>query len=132
MNLNEALYAYLTSDPDLFALVGTRVYPRRAPQDPTFPLIVVHRIATPRDSSNDGPDGLPMPLMQLNCVAKTTEESSKVADLVRLLLDGFQGSMGGAGGVEVNGAFVDDERDVYDDELRVFTTQLDVSVMHNE
>lgn len=132
MQLVEALYAGMCANGPIAGLVTTRIYNKVAPQKPTYPLIVMHRIATGRENSNDGPLDLADAVMQFNCLSKTSSQARQVAAAVRLFIDGYVGSMGGASGVEVNGAFVDDERDDYDDELEVHAVQLDVGIMYNE
>lgn len=132
MLLEEAIRAHLVANGGVSALIGTRLYPLVLPQDPTYPAIVLTRVSGVREHSHDGPSLLSTSRLQLDCIAPTAAAAKNVADKVRLALDGFRGTMGGAGGVEVNGAWLEDERDGYDDELRVYSASVDYMVLHNE
>ncbi len=40
--------------------------------------------------------------------------------------------MGGVGGVDVNGVFLEDDDDGYDDDLQVYWWRMDFTLWHNE
>lgn len=132
MQLEEALFKHLTDTAAIQSLVANRVYPKVSPQGATFPLIVMHRIATDRDHSQAGSSQRATVLMQFDCKAATPLAARNLAEKVRLSLDGFAGSMGGGGGLSVQSSFVDNERDGYDEDLEVEVSSLDVEIAHFE
>jgi hypothetical protein len=128
-----ALASYLEAHALVSPLVGSRVYPEVLPQRPTYPAIVYQRVTTARVRSFDGPSGLARPRIQLDCYGSTYAQAKAVAAAVRLALDHKTFD---AGLVHVQGAFLEDERDVresegrdVDDERRV---SMDFFVWHEE
>lgn len=136
MTIEEAIFHLVSNDAGVTALLGSgtacRVYPKKLPQTPTLPAVVYHRIDTPREHSQQGASELAHPRFQFDCWAETRSGAKAVADAVRLALDGFQGSMGSAPGIDVSGAFAEDESDEYDDDVKQFMSRLDVIVWHEE
>lgn len=132
MQLEEALFHHLTHTDDIQTLVGNRVYPKLSPQGATFPLIVMHRIATDRDHSQAGSSQRATVLMQFDCKAATPLAARNLAEKVRLSLDGYAGSMGSGEGLAIQSSFVDNERDGYDEDLEVEVSSLDVEISHFE
>ena len=94
MTLETALRTYTLADPAIATLVGTRMYARKLPQNPTLPAISFQRIATRRLHDMAGPDGLPRPRMQLTCWAMTPAGADDLAAVVRQRLDGYRGAWG--------------------------------------
>jgi hypothetical protein len=132
MIIEEALFAHLTSDSDVSALVGTRVYPLVAPQDAELPLLVYQRISTPRVRSQSGPSGLAHPRFQITARATSVSQLRDLANKVRIALDGFKGVMGGASGVNVGAIFQDNERDGYGETTMEYSVQMDFIIWHRE
>lgn len=132
MTIEEAITAHLLADAGVAALVATRVYPVKMPQRPTYPAVTYFRVSGPREHSQSGPSGLAHPRFQLDCMAATYAGAKTLAAAVRLALDGFRGSMGGGGGVDVNAVFIEDDRDDQDDDIQVYWVSLDAVVWHNE
>jgi len=126
MNIDEALCAFLKG---LSTAAGVRVFPDKAPQAGPWPAIVFHRISGTGDHTHQGPSEYREARFTLDYIAKKKAEVSAIEDQVRLALDGYRGSMGGAAGPEVDGAFLDDQgRDDYDDELETFVRMHDVVI----
>jgi|WetSurSiteA1Bulk_404760.scaffolds.fasta_scaffold19697_2 hypothetical protein len=101
--------AQLLSDPTVFGLVATRIYPSMLPQAVTLPAISYFRVSTGRLLSHDGPSGLEHPLLQLDMWAESYDVAKALAAAVREALDGFASSG------ELRGAFLSDERDIPED-----------------
>ena len=129
MNIAEAIVAHLVADLNVTALVGTRIYPKLLPQSPAYPAVVLHLISGGTDHTHDGPDGIAEVRYQIDCLAPTIAAATAAAEAVRVALDGYQGTMGGAGGVLVDSVFLVDSRDDYDDEMRVFVQGRDYAMM---
>jgi hypothetical protein len=102
------IYAKLTADPQVSALVGTRVRKVRAKQNETRPYVVYKRISNRRAHALDSPDGLPMPLVWIWCYAETGDAAEDLADKVRQALDGKRGL---AGGIFVQACLLQDDED---------------------
>lgn len=132
MIIEEALFFHLTVDPDVSALVGTRVYPLVAPQDADLPLLVYQRISTPRVRSHSGPSGLAYPRFQITARATSVSQLRDLANKVRIALDGFKGVMGGGSGVNVGASFQENERDVYGETTKEYSVQMDFTIWHRE
>ena len=113
MTLETALRTYTLAGVGVSALVGTRMYPRKLPQGPTFPAIVYQRIDTRRGHDLAGPDGLPRPRIQITCWATSPAGASELAAAVRLRLDGYRGAWGD---VAIGSCLCVGERDTDDPE----------------
>lgn len=132
MLIEEAIRSQLLADAAVAALVTDRVYPKKLPQGPTFPAVVYHRVGTGRAMSQAGVDGLAEARFQFDCHARTYAQARELAEKLRLALVDFQGSMGGVGGVQVDGVFHDSELDDYDDDFQVYTYITDLTFLHQE
>jgi hypothetical protein len=76
----------LLNDSDVSTVVGTRIYPERAPEGAAAPFIVYSVISNqPSDSKN----GTPIDEAQLEVfsVASTYADTNSLADFVRSALD---------------------------------------------
>lgn len=132
MMIEEALVAHLLADADVSALIDDRIFPNVAPQDAALPLLVYQRISSPRVRSQSGPSGLAHPRFQIRAKAATYAGARDLANKVRVSLDGFAGTMGGGGGVSVGAAFLDNERDAYEDTLEAHSVPMDFIIWHRE
>jgi hypothetical protein len=134
MSASKALRARLIDDATMFGLVGNRIYPGRAPQKPTMPYIVYHRISTLRSATLDtGNTKVPEVRMQVDVVATTQSEVETILNQMRLVMDNFRGT---SSGVTVLGVSVDDEQDqpeFYEGSDTVFYhSSLDFSIIYRE
>lgn len=121
MALIEAeLMTYLLSKASVTALVGTRVFRVFVPQSNSgnaqsdvgkLPRIVLQRVTGGRSYFIGGGDGLPMPTIQLSCQALTYGAAKAIADALRMVLDGFSGTMGST---YVGVCVQDNETDIYE------------------
>ena len=109
MSASKALRARLIDDATMTGYVGTRIYPGRAPQKPTMPYIVYHRISTIRSATLDaGNTKVPEVRMQCDVIATTQSEVETIMNQMRIVMDNFRGT---SSGVVVLGVSVSDERD---------------------
>lgn len=126
------MVAYLKGYAGLTALVSTRIYPQPLPQGATLPAVTYKRISTPRVMSHSGASGLAMPRFQFDCWSEDVLEARQVANQVRIALTAFRGTMGGAGGVSVQGGFPKNELGDYDPTPGRYRAILDVVIHHQE
>ena len=134
MSASKALRARLIDDATMSGLVGTRIYPGRAPQKPTMPYIVYHRISTVRAATLDtGNAKVPEVRIQCDVIASTQSEVETVLSQMRIVMDNFRGT---SSGVTVLGVSVDDEQDqpeFYEGSDTVFYhSSLDFSIIYRE
>ena len=133
--MEQALIAYLLADGGLSALVSTRVYWARRPQEiDTLPAVVLFRIGGVRDTATDGATGLVESGVQADIYGETYGAAKEAAAALISALNAYSGT---TGGVAFQGVFVDGERDDNDvesqaDARRLFRTSVDLTVWHDE
>lgn len=132
MIIEQAILTDLKTDGTLAALVGTRIYPARAIQDVTTPYIVFSKVSGVRVSSHDGASGLVDARFQFSIFSTTYKSCKDVAVAIQGVLEGFSGTMGGAGGVTVGGCFYLDENDFYEDDSRLYHVAVDYRFWYEE
>lgn len=116
------IYAYLSSNNAITALVGNRIYPLILPQNYTLPAITYTKISGQRVNAKDGQTGLANPRFQFSCWAKTYLEAKKVADVVRIAMNVFP-----------NGTtYMQDEQDFYEPDTGLYHVPVDFIIWHNE
>lgn len=133
--IEEALIYGLGHNGGVSALVSTRVYGPKIPQNATMPCICVTRIDTPRILTHDtsGAAGTAHPRFQIDAWATTHSSAKTITDAVRGYLNGFHGTIGGGGyTATVQGALVDNERIEYDTEGELYRSQSDYIIWHTE
>lgn len=79
----------LINDTALNAVVSSRVYPVIAPVSADLPWIVFKRTGVRREQTLLSPAGTPTTSLELSMFSMTYEEAREIADLVRLVLDGY-------------------------------------------
>ena len=134
MSASKALRARLIDDGTLSGLVGTRIYPGRAPQKPAMPYIVYHRISTVRSATLDaGNTKVPEVRMQCDVIAASQSEVETIMNQMRIVMDNFRGT---SSGVVVLGVSVSDEQDqpeFFEGSDTVFYhSSLDFSIIYRE
>ena len=95
--LAESLYAHLTNDAAVSALVSTRVYPGVAPADAALPRITYSQIGGQHPQQAGGVAGRRRVVLQINSWAASQNAAESLAEKVRLALAGLQGTLGSGG-----------------------------------
>lgn len=95
MSAEAALYGRLTNVSAVTALVGGRIYPIEAPQNPTLPMIVYHRIDTNYLENLNAATNNEMARMQLDCYETTKSAAVTLAAAVKTGLRRASGTFGG-------------------------------------
>lgn len=129
MNIEEALFAYLQTKPDVTSIVGNRVYPMLLPQGSEYPAIVYQRISGMRVRSHSGPSSLAYPRIQFSCWAQTYSDAKRLAERLRVSLDGYRGTVGD---MNIQAIFVENDIDLYDAGVSLYRTIVDAKVWHEE
>ncbi|MFA5374129.1 MAG: DUF3168 domain-containing protein [Candidatus Omnitrophota bacterium] len=114
MVIETAILKHLLNTSAVTVLVGRRIYYVIAPQNVVKPYIVFSKISAVRVSSHDGPSHLANPRFQFSCFGETYKSMKDMALALQGALEGYTGTLGGAGGVPVNGVFYENETDLDD------------------
>ncbi len=125
MTLGKYLRLLLTSDAGVAALAGSRVYTEVLPQSPTVPAAVFTEVAGGDDYALDGPTGAGSRRVQVDAWAKTRAEATELALALQAVLSGHTGA---AGGLEVEGVFLLNERWDFDPTTGLYRTGQDYEV----
>lgn len=125
-----ALFAILTADTAVAALVVARIYPVTAPQNVTKPYAVYQRIGGIRNRSLDGPDGLARPRYQIDAWSLDIDEARAIAAAIRRAIDGFRGQ---SAGLTIGEILMDDEPfEDFEPDTLLYRVSADYIVWHNE
>ncbi|MBX9580479.1 MAG: DUF3168 domain-containing protein [Gemmataceae bacterium] len=89
--VEDFIFSRLTTDPGIAAAVGTRVYRVRMPDNPQLPAITFQTVSGSVVESFDGYSGLALPVVQVDCWARTAKAAQDLALLVRGALLGYAG-----------------------------------------
>lgn len=100
----DAVYSILTGDADVSGLVGTRIWPHVAPQNPVRPFITFSRIAGAHGQSNSGGTGSGNARLEITSWADKSVDAAILAEHVRDALQGFSGA---AGGIDLSAVILD-------------------------
>lgn len=87
------LRAALVANTSVTSMVGTRIYPLLAPKTAALPFVVWRRAGITREHTLAGPMGMPNVSVEMQSLAATYEDAREVADRVRLVLDGYGGTV---------------------------------------
>ena len=88
-----AMRAVLLQNSAVAAVVGTRVFPVLAPAKAALPFITYRRTGVSREQTFSGPMGVATTTLDMDIFAVTYEEARNLADLCRLALDGWGGTL---------------------------------------
>lgn len=75
------------------ALVGSRIYPVMGPATASLPLVTWRRAGISRSHTLAAPMGVPQVSVEYQIYAATYENARDIADAIRLVLDGYGGTV---------------------------------------
>jgi hypothetical protein len=127
--IDEALYSLITSDDGCAEQIGTRVYPLMIPQNAALPAVCYQTITTQRKYHLRGPSHSPSPRMQITIKAATADNAVTVANLIRVLMEGYSGTVSS---VEIAGIFLENEYDGFNLDTRSYTVRQDYRIQYKE
>lgn len=109
--MKAAFRQHLLDDASISASVGTRIYPDEyVPQSAVLPYLTFGISSRPHESSLSGASGLARARVQLDVWSDLSTETESIADDVRMLIDGYRGTLGSGGNtIVVRNVFLDDE-----------------------
>lgn len=123
----EAVYAHLRADPDIQALVGTRVYHQTPPLNATYPLIIINTISNV-DRRDLAAVFVTDTRLQITAMADSLKEAETIALAVRRSLEGYQGLLAGA--LPVLGCRTDGYTPIYDEDTGQTHYHVDFILTH--
>jgi hypothetical protein len=97
--IEQGLAKYLSAHSGVKSLIGDRLYPETAPDDPTdYPLVTYQTISDVQPMTLANAAGYGVARVQLDCWGKAGRQGYKqvkdVAEQLRLALHGYRGTMG--------------------------------------
>jgi hypothetical protein len=110
MKAGKAIYAALTANAGLTALVGTRIYPDYGIQKPTLPYVVYTVLQTNPSPTKDGASKLDTIRVQIDTWSDSFETAQTVSEQVRAVLEFI--TPGTYGTVAIDGAHLRDEMNI--------------------
>ena len=107
--IHAAIFAHLSADAGLTALVGTRIYPQEGLENAVYPLISYFQVSSGDTWSRGltGPQRHFRTLWQFDIIARTPIEAIAVAGALRAALDGLVNQTWG--GVSIPASLFDDQ-----------------------
>lgn len=126
--IEEGLYAHLSTNNDISAVVGDRIYLSRLPQEPTLPAVVYSNISGIPYMTMNAKGSLDRSRFQVDCWGSNALEAKSLAQKVRSALEGFRGQMGN----EVVHAVIPIEvgMDDFDDVVDAFRIIAEYNIWH--
>lgn len=129
--VEELAFTRCTTHAGLSALISTRCYPDRVPEDPTYPLVRFTRISTATFGLRQiAPVNSNTPSarvrVQFDAYGETGDDARGVAEQLFDAWDGYQSSGGGS---DVGYAFQDNRMATRDDALNAYRQIVDVIML---
>ena len=137
MEINEALYSYLSGYAGLTALISNRIYPDILPQNTPYPAITYQKISENEIDTFNQPTTLMVPIYQFSCWGSTRSSSEAVSKQLRLAFKNYKSTtMGGAGGVSVSAVRIINRLGTYetdnDGKIIAYGTLTDFEISYQE
>jgi Protein of unknown function (DUF3168) len=117
----------LLATPAVQALVGTRIYPMRAPQSPTYPLVIYQQISGDHLEGHQGSAGAVKARFQYGSVATDYSKAHQVAEAVRSALQGWRDPA-----IGIQGTTLVTELDFEDENLGLYRVLADYFIWGTE
>lgn len=141
MTAEESIYSYLAGYTTFVQatlsestghvdLVGTRIYPRKLPDQPILPSVSYTQVSYVPTRVLDPGVVLITARYQFSCWGVTYASAKRVAAQLVTALQDFAGQMGGAGGIQVRDATVVHIGDVFDHSARLHEAPVDVMLQY--
>jgi len=127
-SIGDEIRARLITNGSISALVGNRVYELRPPQAPTPPYVTYQKVSGPRFHQLNGPSNHSRSRIQIDIWAKRSEEVDTVARLIKISLDGFNGTLVTAKA----SILMDNEQDDYEESASLYRIIQDYMVLHSD
>lgn len=132
--LDEAIFSMLTGAVAVTNIVGTRIYPIRAPDNPIFPMVTYQRVSNIKEHHLTRETAtFTDTIFQIDCWVEERTKLSvlrTLASAIRTVLDDFRGI---TSGVDIQGILSDNEFDQpWDDVSKIFGVTQRYRIFHRE
>lgn len=128
MTLRETVYSRCTGFAGISALIGTRCYPDRLPENVVYPAISYVAPVSSVDTDYRAHDSTPVERtvsrVQFNCYDDTGDGAAALADQVQLAWSGYSNAC------VVGYAFVLNRISTHEDPIDAYRMIVDVSIEH--
>jgi len=129
-DLRPELRTFLLDDDAIFSAVGgARIFPVVLAEGEKRPSLVYNLVSDITDHHMQGPSGLIMARLQLDCWASLQDAAAALDRLVKDRLDGYRGPMGI---IEVFGAFSETAWTGYEDAPKLHRSARDYLIHYGE
>ena len=112
MRIDEALRAYLMSDPALTAMIGTRIYPITYPQGGTLPALVYQQVSSVPYFAHYGEMGSAEAHFHISAFSTNYGQVHDLANTVRAAMRPIMQAPGIMGDVPIAGVQLENEFDI--------------------
>lgn len=132
--MKSGLVALLAAEATVTAICSTRIYIQRAPQNATFPHLIITQMGSEENTTIDGSSGqLRFIEFDIDCKARSSVQAESLGNAVRTYLDDYSGA---AGSYTIGAVILNDESDDYEppqdgSDVGVFVVTLDLTVQYN-
>lgn len=139
-DMRTALRTYIIDDTNIRAIISTRVYALRAPQQAVTPYIVFEEVFNIEGATHSGTDELNTNLMQLTMVGPNATQLMALASLLTNRLHAFRGYFDEFGalcdvpclpGINIHTCFLRDGRSDDSSVADLFAISQDYEITYN-
>ena len=124
--IGKLIYNRLSTDGDILAYVGTKIYPDIVPQNVQYPFVVYTIVNSLPVDFKDGQSNLEEITLQVDVYTQNYDDTQILSNLIRNRLDRFVGTVEG---VEVQTIkYVSSDSQVFNAELSVYWMSIDFMV----
>jgi len=124
--IGKLIYSRLSTDGDILAYVGTKIYPDIVPQNVQYPFVVYTIVNSLPVDFKDGQSNLEEITLQVDVYTQNYDDTQELSNLIRNRLDRFVGTVEG---VEVQTIkYVSSDSQVFNAELSVYWMSIDFMV----
>jgi len=127
--IDEALYARLTGDAQVAAIVGTRVRPIKLKQGDSTPALSYFEVFGVHETGLSGSHGAATSMFQIDCWGKGYAEVRNLGEKVRLALHNWRGTLGGT---EVQGVYAVETQEDYDQDAELYRKIVECRIAYTE
>lgn len=124
--IGKLIYNRLSTDGDILAYVGTKIYPDIVPQNVQYPFVVYTIVNSLPVDFKDGQSNLEEITLQVDVYTQNYDDTQELSNLIRNRLDRFVGTVQG---VEVQTIkYVSSDSQVFNAELSVYWMSIDFMI----
>ena len=124
--IGKLIYNRLSTDGDILAYVGTKIYPDIVPQNVQYPFVVYTIVNSLPVDFKDGQSNLEEITLQIDVYTQSYDDTQDLANLIRNRLDRFTGTVEGIDVQTIK--YVSSDSQVFNAELSVYWMSIDFMI----